>query len=45
MMCRDLEKGKEKIHVKVEPSAEGLDHLEASDDEALDMFTNRLPLT
>jgi len=32
MMCIDLEKGKEKKHVEVEPSAKGSHHLEALDD-------------
>jgi len=31
-MCRDLEYGQEKVHVKVEPSNDGSDHLEVSDD-------------
>jgi len=34
MMCRYPDKGKEKIHVEVEPSSDGSNHLEVLDDEA-----------
>jgi len=32
IVCGDLEYDKEKVHVKVEPSSDGADHLKVSDD-------------
>jgi len=34
MMCRDIQKGKEKVHVEVELYSDGSDYMVVSDDEA-----------
>jgi len=44
MICKKLEKGNEKIHVKVKLFIDGLDHLESSDDihQPSNSYTTRL---
>jgi len=36
IICRDLEKGKRKVHIEIEPFGDGSNHLEVSNIKALD---------